>query len=213
MQPKFARLTQQLSLALRPSLATYLSLRLSHPLIQSLDSIIVQYLLPWTSLVGSDPLGFIPGTVNPALVSFLPCILREYILLLQRERYRIYNQPSSSREAIDVYLANRLRSSVCSVLTRCFEAIRPLGESASALQGHADLWSQIEAWGGYLETEPDWRGLLERSSALAQGALRNDDTARKVALELLVVLETIDHQTAAIGPDVMEWCLAVSECI
>ncbi|ORX40781.1 Urb2/Npa2 family-domain-containing protein [Kockovaella imperatae] len=155
-----------------------------------------------------------------AATSFLPRLLHDFIHALSTNKYQIFTQPSSSKQSFDVYVSEKLRSSVQSG----FKSISDNVDRICARQGVSQtdlwasklaLWTEISLWGGYLESDEAWAVLLRNEAARAVATLRGDQSdqttdpkSRQAILQLLNVLENLDHGHSAIDAETVAWCLA-----
>ena len=136
-------------------------------------------------------------------VDLVPALFHHYTNLVVRDRYRLFTQPSSSRTSLDVFISDRIRQVVLQSLNLALSLLSISWNLRSV------VWSHVVEWGGYLETDPGWYKAVEEEAQKAK-MLLSDSSARQSALEILALLETLDHQATRIQPEVIGWCIAVS---
>ena len=152
----------------------------------------------------------------------LPHLLQSYIGSVRHFCHDLYYRPSSSRLPYDVFMADKICSSVRIALTQVIkwlsrlEAIVAPDIIPSIWACRHSIWDVIAKWGGYLETDAAWGELVENQASQAKTAL---DSSRGKAireerligwvLRLLTTLETLDHAKARIGESVLTGCILV----
>ncbi|WVQ63422.1 uncharacterized protein L199_001575 [Kwoniella botswanensis] len=140
----------------------------------------------------------------------IPALFDTLVQKYHHNRYSIFTQASSSKVAHDVFVAGKEREAVRLALERTLDRLG--GGDITAWQTRSALWKTIEMWGGYMEREPSWSRLLDSETRATQQALNSGDPSIVgTLLGTLVSLERLDHDQANLGPDVVRWCLAVSE--
>lgn len=210
----------------------FLRARNQYPGARQLDSFVISSFLPLSTLQTSEPLrpilDLLQGTLlnsNQTLLyvlDFVPAVLQAYVNLITKHRYHVFVQPSSSTFAYDVFVSDKVRAAIRLGLVQILDLLTtvPIADNGLAVwKCRNELWGVIAAWGGYLETESAWSGLLDEEArrseqALVASAGSATDSTQLEILRLLVrtltTLETLDHDHARIGTAVMGWCLAVS---
>ena len=191
-------------------------------------------LFPLPILQTANPLGPLldalgASTGIAAEIYSLPSLLRDLIASIQRYRYDLFNQPSTSRLPYDVFVADKLREQIGVALSQIFcwlnniEATAESSANGSIWSSRCAIWGVVLAWGGYLETDASWASLVEdqaRQAGATLTILRTDITANQetanqetaeYVLQILTILERLDHRRASIGPAILGWCLAVSK--
>ncbi|BEJ11920.1 hypothetical protein CspHIS471_0203800 [Cutaneotrichosporon sp. HIS471] len=169
----------------------------------------------------------------PAL-AFIPIAFGAFIDSTKQHQYTLYGKADKDKP-LDVYIADRTRSAVIPALAAALDLLnrledgalaRPSSSTAAPALGYAlwsarlALWERMLQWGGYLETDSKAATLVSAetrrgSAALAMyGASEGASTEAGLAgrvLGTLDVLERLDHERAALGTDVVGWCLAAPE--
>jgi hypothetical protein len=134
-----------------------------------------------------------------------------FIRTVNAHRYRVFSQPSSSKVGTDVYMAEKVRQTIriaFDCLLRYLDSHEPASWAA-----RSEAWNEVLRWGGYLEVDADWSKLVSNEKERAESALAASDASRPFILRAISILERLDHRAANLGPDVVGWCLAVSDLI
>ncbi len=159
-----------------------------------------------------------------AQLHLLPALLQKLITLTHRSRYDLFNQTSTSKLPYDVFVAEKVRSTVRMAVSQILVWIDHLEVSmfTSAVMQiwvcRQAIWSVILSWGGYLETEVAWGELVEEQARKATMALTGSGghfSETEIAgwiLKTMTILEQLDHGRTNLGPEVIAWCIAVSAC-
>jgi len=185
-------------------------------------------LLPQSFLQTANPLAsllehFDSSTVLDAELRLIPRLLYSHITSVQRYRYDLYNQPSSSKLPYDVFVSDKARQSARSALSDVTGWINKL-ELAAMIPApsiiwacHFAVWEVIQIWGGYMETDPTWAEIVVVEARRGGIALETDNPAVpqeeenfKWVLGTLAKLETLDHVNTAVTPEIIGRCLLVS---
>lgn len=158
-----------------------------------------------------------PSDPSPEL-QLLPQLFQSYIAFIHRLRFELFDQPSSSRLSYDVFVANKVRSTVRDALLLALKWIGRLEAdgpmfSAIAWAARHGLWSAIRTWGGYVETETAWGDIVQEQGrrgkeALVSNGFESPRSAESV-LGVLLILEELDHRNAGADLDLVGWCIAV----
>ncbi|KAL7420823.1 hypothetical protein Q5752_004776 [Cryptotrichosporon argae] len=208
-QKKIAQTLQESLLAL-----AYAHLR--HPALRPLLDAAASLLLPLPTLQTLDPL--LPLLANlpdaAATLHFVPVLLSTYISAVRTHRYALFSRASDAGPA-DVAVADRLRAAVAGALAQALDAFGTAqGRPEAEWDARRRTWEAVRDWGGYLETDDTGGRLVEAEASRAAAVLvshagRGDNAGLAGSvLRTLDVLEGLDHTRAAIGPDVVGWCLA-----
>ncbi|BEI96791.1 hypothetical protein CcaverHIS631_0203800 [Cutaneotrichosporon cavernicola] len=169
----------------------------------------------------------------PAL-AFIPIAFGAFIDSTKQHQYTLYGKADKDKP-LDVYIADRTRGAVIPALAAALDLLnrledgalaRPSSSTAAPALGYAlwsarlALWERMLQWGGYLESDSKAATLVSAetrrgSAALAMyGASEGASTEAGLAgrvLGTLDVLERLDHARAALGTDVVGWCLAAPD--
>ncbi|RSH81319.1 uncharacterized protein EHS24_008762 [Apiotrichum porosum] len=167
----------------------------------------------------------------PAL-ELVPHLFDAFVAATKQHRYTLYGRSANERTPIDVVVADKTRAAVIPALAACLELANSLEDAAlarpsssagvpplvEAIWGaHLRLWDTLLTWGGYLETDERAGTLLAAEARRAASALSaygasdvnaTDEGLAGRILRTLDALERLDHDHAAIGTDVVGWCLA-----
>jgi hypothetical protein len=198
----------QLSSLIMPTLPAW---SIARSRIAFADRLAFAFLFSWPSLQSADP--FLPivdhlGALGSHTACMAPILFGAYIGAVTAHRYRIFSQPTSSKIASEVYLADKVRKAICRAL---YHILSYLSDNEVATWGaRATVWQKVNEWGGYLETESVWSNLIATEKQRAETVLMSCDSCRSPALVVLEQLELLDHHAADLDTDVIGWCLAVS---
>lgn len=197
------------------------------PMKERLRSTFASLLLPPAMLQRTNPLQSILDAlgyaVDPSIeLHLLPWLLQSMITYTTRARFDLFNQPSSSKLPYDVFVADKVRDTVRSTMSAIIDRLNLVETNASAAvvpviwASRYALWGVILSWGGYLERDSSWIDLVEAETKRAQTSMEThcsdphncQEVARSI-LQVMTVLETLDHANARIGPFVISWCITV----
>ena len=114
----------------------------------------------------------------------------------------------SSKTASEVYLADKVRKAICAALCHVLSYLS--NDDATTWNARAEVWQEVNEWGGYLETESIWSNSVAKEKQRAERTLVNLESCRGPALVVLEQLELLDHHATDLDANIVGWCLAVS---
>jgi hypothetical protein len=145
---------------------------------------------------------------DPAIF-IMPKLLSCFICTIDRHKHSLYNQSSSSsKSSHDIFIAEQLGKTTAQALDFALVSVGQ-SDGVHAWKCRSLLWETIAQWGGYVEGDARWTGLLDTTARQAEVALQQIEH-RQPILQTLATLEQLDHRTAAVGADTVSLALAVS---
>lgn len=173
-------------------------------------------LFPLTVLKAPDPMGSVLGvwSAGEPTAAFVTHLMESFHSALCANRYKIYIQPINNRQTHETYVNAKFRLAIRHAFATCHQALSDLSRVSQIAYWRQknSCWQSIARWGVYLATDDDWVNLLRADAAEAKAIMATQEDVRllQVVLMCLGTTEALDHETTALDPAVIAWCIAVS---